>query len=181
MRDPIEALLSAMSRDRGGIAIVWSPMDLGIRDWLVSQVESLAPERAPLVVNTVEAALAEPKRLALLVPSNEREAVEDLDASRDRIRSEESPRTQPILLFLFRDGDGQKALADAVSLQSLCGGSGPDPEELAEIDVEQERVEFQRETRQTPETWLRAWRNDTLVRTADSYALASRASLLERR
>lgn len=178
MRDPIEALLGALDRDPGGIALVWSPLDFGIRDWLVSQVASLAPERSPLTVSTVDEALAAPDRLALLVPRNEREVVEDLDACRERIRSEEHPRTQPIVLFLFRGTEAQQALASAASLRSLVGGSDPDPEALAEVDVPRERAEFQRRTGVTPEDWLRGWEDESRPRTAEAYALAAWAKLL---
>lgn len=180
MRDPIEALLGAVDRDPGGIAIVWCPLDAGMRDWLVSQVESLAVNRTPTVVHTVDEALGSPDQLALLVPRDEREAVEDLDASRERIRSEEAPRTQPIVLFLFRDGDGQKALAGAASLRSLSGGSDPDPEALAEVDVDEERARFEQRTGTTPELWLAGWHEGTVERDASGYALASLASLLVR-
>lgn len=68
MRDPIEAILGALDRDPGGIVIIWSPQDAGIRDWLVSQVRSLAAERAPVEAHEVDEALQWPDRLVLLVP-----------------------------------------------------------------------------------------------------------------
>jgi hypothetical protein len=178
MRDPIESILNTLDRDTAGLVIVWSPLDVGIREWLVSQVESLAPHRHPVRVASVDEALCAPDQLALLVPGNEREVVEDLDASRERIRSEEAPRTQPIALFLFRDGEGQKALARAVSLQSFCRGNDPDPEALAEVDVPEERARFQARTGQAPEPWLASWDEGSIERTAESYALASWAKLL---
>lgn len=180
MRDPIEALRDALAREVGGIALVWSPLDMGVRDWLVCQLEGLAPERNPIVVKTVEEALTYPSRLALLVPQNEREVVLDLDASRDRIRSEETPRTQPIVLFLFRDGDGSKALSAASSLNSVIKGNDPDPEALAEIDVPGERMAFQKRTGMPPEAWLHSWEDGARERDAEAYALASWAKLLER-
>ena len=45
MREATEVLQSALQRDDGGIAVVWCP-DLGLRDWLVSEVDSLAPTGA---------------------------------------------------------------------------------------------------------------------------------------
>src|SRR6187402_3360243 len=131
MRNAVQSMLNAVDREAGGVAMVLCP-DFGLRDWLVEQVESLAPEAAhALRVSNVEAALAEPKRLVLLIPRDEREAVLDLDASRDRILQEPA-RSQPIVLFLLRAGDGERALAnEAPSLRSWIGGSDADPESLA--------------------------------------------------
>ena len=181
MADPIEALFDAIERDEGGVAVVWSPMDAGIRDWLVSQVASLAPERSPTRVGTVEDALALPNRLALLVPLDEHETVLDLDGSRDKVLDEEAPRTQPIVLFLYRGAAGQSALAGSASLAGWVRGSTPDPEAMAEIDQAAERERFKSRTGKTPEAWLRAWRKGTVHRSAANYAAASQAILLERR
>ena len=184
MRDPIEALLGAIQRDAGGIALVWSPQDVGVRDWLVSQVLGLTQDRAPAVVETVDQALAFPDRLAVIVPRNEAEAVADLDASRERIRSVEAPRTQPIVLFLYRDGAGQRALADAASLRSLTGGSDPDPEALSEapvaVDQAGERTRFEARMSRTPEVWLAEWRHGSLAQNAENYAVAAWADFLVR-
>ncbi len=85
MRNAIQAMLNAVDREAGGVAIILCP-DFGLRDWLVEEVESLVPQEAhPLRVSDVESALAEPTRLVLLIPKDDREAVLDLDASRDRI------------------------------------------------------------------------------------------------
>ena len=60
MRDPVQAMINAIERDRGGVAIVWYP-DLGLRDWLVGEVESLAPAGShPVRKVDVESALAAP-------------------------------------------------------------------------------------------------------------------------
>jgi hypothetical protein len=182
MRDPIQSLLGAIERDEGGIAIVWCP-DLGLRDWLAGEVESLAGEGSqPFRTSSVEEALAAPRQMALLIPNDERAVVLDLDGSRDRLRNDEQPRTQPIVMFLLRDGDGQRALAEeAISLSSWVGGSDADPEALAEVDVMAERERFQGETGQTPDEWLRDWRTATSARPVESYRLAYRALLLEAR
>ena len=123
MRDATQSILNAIDRDPGGVAVVWCP-DYGLREWLVGQVESLAPEGVEtLRVTDVEHALAEPARLVLLIPENERTVVLDLDASRDRIVGDPA-RTQPIVLFLLRKGDGEQALAgEAPSLWSWVSGS----------------------------------------------------------
>jgi hypothetical protein len=181
MRDPIQTLLSALERDEGGIALVWCP-DLGLRDWLVAEVESLAPEGSePFRTASVEEAIDAPNRLALVVPDDERTTVLDLDGSRDRLRSEERPRTQPVVLFLLRDGDGRQALAtEAISLSSWVGGSDADPEALAEIDVMAERERFHGENGKTPEQWLQDWRTQGSPKTSELFGVAYRAMLLER-
>ncbi len=167
---------------RGGIAVVWCP-DFGLRDWLVGEVESLVSTASrPVRVSTVDEALAIPDRMALLIPYNEEEVVLDLDGSRDRLRNEEHPRTQPIVLFLLRKGDGQRALAEkAISLASWISGSDTDPEALAEIDLTAERKRFEQETGQTPEVWLSVFRAERVPQTAENFARAYRAMLLEER
>jgi hypothetical protein len=178
MRDPMEAVLNALDRDAGGVVIVWCP-DLGLRDWLVGEVESVADADArPVQVDTVEGALNQPERLALLVPRNEREAVLDLDACRDRLL--EPPRRQPVVLFLLRDGDGQRALAESrPSLASWIEGNDADPDQLAEIDPEAERAAFIDATGQSPEAFLAEWRAGQLPNTNVNLGRAYRAMLLE--
>jgi hypothetical protein len=182
MRDPLDALASAIERDPAGIAIIWSPQDIGIRDWLVSEVERLAADQAPAVVETVEAALALPDHLVILVPRNEREAVLDLDASRERIFSEDTPRSRPVVLVLFREGDGQKALSEAASLRSLSRGSDPDPEALAAeprpVDLVEQRTRFEERTGLPPEAWLGEWRSGLLISNAENYSLSVWADFL---
>lgn len=181
MREVTETLLSALQRDEGGVAIVWCP-DLGLRDWIVSEVESLAsPSARPFRTASVEEAIAEPERLSLLIPNDEKATVLDLDGSRDRLRGESHGRSQPIVLFLLRGGDGQRALAEhAPSLSSWAGGSDVDPEELAQIDPAAEREEFLERTGATPEAWLVPWRAGATARDGETYALAYWAALLEK-
>jgi hypothetical protein len=178
MRDAIGSLASALQRDEGGLAIVWCP-DLGLRDWLVGEVESLAPRAArPVRVSGAEEAIAVPDRMVLLVPMDEREVVLDLDASRDRLL--EPVRTHPVVLFLLREGDGRRALAEsAPSLWSWAAGSDADPEALAEIDPAAERRAFEETHGATPEAWLIRWRAGAVARDAQSLSVAYRAMLLE--
>ncbi len=180
MRNAVQSLLNAIDRESGGVAVIRCP-DLGLREWLVEQVESLVAETArALRAEDVEAALREPDQMVLLIPRNEREAVLDLDASRDRIL--ESPaRSQPIVLFLLRDGDGERALVrDAPSLRSWVGGSDADPEALAEIDIARARAAFEAEHRTTPEKWLEGWRAGAHRMTAANFRTTFDASLLVR-
>lgn len=178
MRDPVQAMINAIERDKGGVAVIWCP-DLGLRDWLVGEVESVAAADAhPVRKEDVEAALAEPSRLVLLVPQNEYEVVLELDASRDRVL--EAQRSQPIVLFLIRGGDGQRALAaEAMSLASWIGGSDADPDAIAHVDAKVEREAFEHDLGITPETWLEGWRKGSRPQTAENYRTAYRAMLLE--
>lgn len=181
MRNAIEVMLNALDRDPSGIAVIWCP-DFGLRDWLVEQVEGLVPEEArALRVSEVEAALAEPTRLVLLVPKAEREAVLDLASSRDRILQDPG-RSWPIVLFLLRAGDGEHALArEAPSLRSWIGGSDPDPEAIAEVDPPKERAAFELEHGMTPEAWLAQWRSGALPESGENFRMAYDALLLEER
>ncbi|EYF04833.1 hypothetical protein [Chondromyces apiculatus] len=184
MRESIQSLLGAIERDHGGIAVVWCP-DIGLREWLVGEVESVVPTAAEAFrTSSVEEAIAWPRRMALLIPStgDEVTTVLDLDGSRDRLHDEDHPRTQPIVLFLLRHGDGERALAEqAISLSSWIGGSDVDPEALSEIDDAAERTRFTEEAGQPPEAWLASWRAEEIRPTAESFALAYRAMLLEER
>ena len=179
----MQALIGALERDEGGIAVVWCP-DLGLREWLVGEVESVARADAyPFRTSSVEEAIAQPERMALLIPNDERAVVLDLEGSRDRLLNDEGgarPRTQPIVLFLLRNGDGQKCLAtEAFSLESWIKGSDADPELLAEIDVPKEREAFLQTHGQSPEAWLRAWRAGELPQNTANFQASYRAFLLE--
>jgi len=180
MRDPILSLLKAIDGERSGVAIVWCP-DIGTRAWLVDRVESLVTESArPIRTASVEQAISEHNRLVLLIPTDERSTVLDMDGQRDRLLDEEAPRTYPVVLFLTRDGDGQRALAEeAPSLASWVRGNDTDPEELAEIDVDEERAKFTNEHGKSPEAWLEAWRAGVISRTPRHFSAAFWAMLLE--
>jgi hypothetical protein len=176
MRDPVETIISAIERDRGGIAIIWCP-DFGLREWLVGEVESVAPIGSnPVRTDRLEEALAVPASLVLLVPRNERDLVLSLDGLRDQLLE----RTQPIVLFLLRDGDGRRALAEeAPSLAQWVRGSDADPEAVAQIDVNAERDAFVRALGKTPEDWLSAWRAGVDRHTSENLRTAYRAMLIE--
>ncbi len=177
MRSPMDAIVNALDRDKGGVVIVWCP-DLGLREWLVGEVKSVAERDAqPFQPDTVDAALAEPCRMALLVPRDEREAMQDLDASRERLLEPE--RTQPIVLFLLRNGDGQRALEGLPSLASWIEGSDADPDKLAEIDPVAERVAFIDAVGEPPEEFLAKWRAEQLPNDARNLSLSYWADLLE--
>ncbi len=179
MREPGVALAGAIERDEGGLAIVTCP-DLDLREWLVREVESLVSTSARAFrTASVGEALGRPDCMALLIPVDEAEVVRELDACRDQAL--EPPRTQPIVLFLLRDGDGHRTLAvEAPSAWSWASGSDVDPEQLAELDVKAERASFRDETGEEPEAWLARWRRHELPRTSEHYARAFWAFTLER-
>jgi hypothetical protein len=177
--NPTQALLSAIERDLGGIAVVWCP-DLGLRDWLVDEVAGLAaPHASPFRTVSVDEAIGTPHRMALLVPDDERATVEELEGRRDQLLAD-PPRTQPVILFLLRDGDGRVELARSPSLSSWVRGSDVDPDQLAVVDVASERAHFEAEVGQSVEDWLARWRAGTLDRNGETFARAYWAALLER-
>lgn len=151
MPDPIVSIANALGRDPG-VAVIYYP-DLGLREWLVSEVESIAGEQARAVRKaTVEEAIAHPDNLVLLVPDEESSVVDDLDGSRDQLL--EPRRKHPVVLFLLRNGAGQKALARSPALASWVRGSDPDPDELARVDVKAERADFEKDAGCSPKEWL---------------------------
>ncbi|HET7499465.1 MAG TPA: hypothetical protein VFK02_00620 [Kofleriaceae bacterium] len=163
--NPTQALVNAMERDQAGVAVVWCP-DFGLRDWLIDEVVGLArPESRPFRTSAVEDAIAAPDRMALLVPDDERAAVEELEGRRDELLAD-PPRTQPVVLFLLRDGDGQRALAEAPGLSSWVRGNHADPDRDAEVDVVAERARFESETGRSVEDWLAACELARFVMTA---------------
>lgn len=177
MRSPMDVVVNAVDRDVGGVVIVWCP-DLGLREWLVGEVQSVVDLAArPFRAETLDAALTQPLRMALLVPGDEREMVRDLDGARDRLI--ETGRTQPIVLFLLRDGDGRRELERLPSLASWIEGSDADPEKVAEIDVVAERAAFVREVGESPEEFLTKWRAEKLTNDARNLNLSYWATLLE--
>lgn len=177
--NPTQALISAIERDLGGIAVVWCP-DLGLRDWLVDEVEGLAgPSAAPFRTASVDEAIKTPNRMALLVPSDERAMIDELEGRRDQLLAD-PPRTQPVVLFLLRDGDGRIALAKAPSLSSWVRGSDVDPDRIAEVDVKADRARFEAEVGRSVEDWLADWRAGTIAHDGQSFARAYWAALLER-
>jgi hypothetical protein len=180
MRDPMQAVMGALERDVGGVAIIWCP-DLGLRDWLVGEVESVATADAqPFRTSSVEEAIASPTRMALLVPANEREVVLDLDGSRDLLHHPDHPRSQPIVLFLLRMGEGKRVLAtEAISLSSWLAGNEADPEALAQIDVAAEQAAFEGEVGVTLAEWLSSWRSERLPQTGENLRRAYHAMVLE--
>jgi hypothetical protein len=179
MSNPVASIANAIDRDGGdGIVVVYYP-DLGVRDWLVDEVESIAGADTSMRTGDVREARARPDALVLLLPTNERAAVEDLDGMRDQFL--EPKRRHPIVLFLLRDGEGARALREAPSLASWIRGSDPDPELLAEVDVEAERSAFEKEAGASPEEWLARWRANEIPMETHTIVLSYRASLLEKR
>jgi hypothetical protein len=177
--NPTQALLSAIERDLGGVAVVWCP-DFGLRDWLVNEVEGLAaPTAAPFRTTSVDEAIKTPDRMALLMPMDERAVVEELEGCREQLLAD-PPRTQPVILFLLRDGDGRLALAKSPGLSSWVRGSDVDPDLISEVDARADRARFEAEAGRSVEDWLADWRAGMLTHDGESFARAYWASLLER-
>jgi hypothetical protein len=176
--NPTQAIISAIERDQGGVAVVWCP-DLGLREWLVDEVAALAdPDADPLRTASVDQAIAAPHRMVLLVPIDEQAIVDELDGRRDQLLV--PSRTQPVVLFLLRDGDGQLALAKAPSLSSWVRGSDVDPDAISEVDAPRERTRFQGETGKTVEDWLTSWRAGEIPRDGETLSRAYLAALLKK-
>lgn len=174
-----QVLLTALQREIGGIAVVWCG-DFGLRDWLVEEVAGLAAsDAAPLRTASVDEAVRTPHRLVLLIPADEAAAIEELDGRRDQFL--DPARTQPVVVFLLRDGAGQVALANAPSLASWVRGSDVDPDLLAEVDAPSERARFEAEVGQSVEAWLDRWRAEEIQRSGESFTRAYWAMLLEQR
>jgi hypothetical protein len=175
--DSSASLDSALRRDAGGIAVVYYATLEGLA-WNKADVRGLAPAGAdPVEVADYESALAHPHRVVLLVPADEVGTVLDMDGGRDRVFSPD--RTQPIVLFLLRGGDGDRALhAEATSLRSFVQGSEVDPDREDAVDLDAERRNFAQEAGLTPDAWLAAWAAGTLPATAENYRRAFSARWL---
>jgi hypothetical protein len=182
-RTPEETLQHTIQNGSGDVAVVWAS-DFGLRDWLVNAVERLAsPSLTKVRVSDVASALQTAASLVLLIPTDEREVVLDLDASRDALLDAEGP-SRTLVLFLVRGGDGERALAaDAPSLRSWIASRSVDPDAIADepevASAEDERARFFESTGQSPSDWLRAWRSDSIERNAMNYARSVWASFLE--
>ena len=176
--NPTQALISAIERDRGGVAVIWCP-DLGHREWLIDEVAGLAsPGARPIRTASVDEAIETPDRMVLLVPNDEEAVIDEVECRRDQLLAD-PPRTQPVILFLLRDGDGRVALAKSPSLSSWIGRSDVDPDRIAEVDAPGERARFQAEVGESVEAWLARWRAGDIPRDGETFARAYWAALLE--
>lgn len=153
MRDPVGALWKAV--ESGNPVMIVYYHDLGRRDALVSEVESLIEEGIVCVrTDDVQRAFSDLNSVLLLTPQEENLAVEVLEARLETLLS----RTQPLVLFLFAAGRGLESLRRSPNLASWVRGSDIDPDQLAEVDLAMERQKFDKETGQTPESWLVGYR-----------------------
>lgn len=177
-RDSFQTMFTAVERDSGGVAVLWAH-DLDEREDRVEEVLSfLLREANPVRTANVEDALAQPSRLALLVPDCEQTVVRDLDASCGRTLAALG-RTQPIVVFLILGGVGQRTLAEAAGLVSWVRGRDVDREALLQIDPELAREEFEHKVGVTPDQWLVGWRDGSRPRTHANFQIVHRALLLE--
>jgi hypothetical protein len=174
-------LAAAVGRDPGGISVVLCADRGRIARWC-TEVRGLVDEGIPIDVTTAEEALANPHRLALLVPRDEQEAVQTLDARRDETRRLGHERTQPIVLFLTNGGDGLRELqTHAFSLASIVDGAEAVPDEGTERDLTVERQRFLEERGQSADAWLAAWVAGTVPDTLENHRISYRAAFLRTR
>lgn len=175
MREATSDLASILERSPGMVIVYYFENDA--RERLLADVVSLAPPADSKRTASLGEALANPDSLILLTPEDEANAVVDLDGSRDRFLL--PPRTQPVVLFLLRGGDGERALTTCPSLASWVRGQEIDPDKMAQIDGPAGRAKFEQEAGSTPEQWLLAWRSGGLPSTATNLARSYHAMLLE--
>ena len=115
------------------------------------------------------------KTALLLLPDDERDAVLELDGRREAL----AERQAPVVLFLLRDGQGARALAEAPGLAGWLRGRDVDPERLDAMDLEAESASFEKDTGRTAAAWLSAWRAGELTDTLGNNLTLQRALLLE--
>ncbi|MBI5368739.1 MAG: hypothetical protein HZA54_17015 [Planctomycetes bacterium] len=178
MRDPSLNVVIALGEYQGGVAVAYYADPIR-RDWLLGEIESHAPsaDQPALRTSSVDEAIAYPDRLVFVVPRDEAATVEELDALRDRLLM--PPRRLPVVLFLLRDGPGERALARCPGLASIVRGRDPDWDLLARADVDLERARFERETGLSPQAWLRKWKNGEFPETPELIVRSYRATALE--
>lgn len=177
MRSPSASIATALETQSSGVVVIYYP-DAGLREWLLGEVESLAPPGAPcLRLEDPELAVEHPDELVLLTTPDEAGAVRTLEGIRERFL--ETPRSYPVVLFLLRDGAGGDALRDSPGLASWVHGSDPDPERISEADPEVERASFRERTGEAPDVWLAQWREGLVADTPANLSLAYWAMLLE--
>jgi hypothetical protein len=124
----------------------------------------------------VEDAFSNEPVLLLLVPEDERKAVELLEGGRELMRG----RTVPAVLFLLRGGEAERALAELPALASWTRGAQVDPANVGEINVEEERARFLQDAGCSPEDWLADFRAGRIADSAENLLRSHQAMLLER-
>jgi hypothetical protein len=158
-----------------GVVFYSSPSD---RESLIELCHLLAPTNRPIErTKAVEAAFQDLDALLLITPDDEHRAVLMLDGRREALRD----RTAPALLFLLRDGDGERELrASAAALESWLRGNEYDTDNPGRIDRDARLKDFEAEAGCSPVEFLAAWRHGEIQDTAQNNVLAHRAALLER-
>jgi hypothetical protein len=144
-------------------------------DDVLETVQLVAPDGMKLLrTRDVEDAFARPDVPLLLTPDQEALAVATLDGRREALLE----RTATAILFLLKDGSGERELKGrAFGLASWLQGREFDPEP-AEIDVAHERARFAEVTGRLPDAWLAAWGLGEIPDTLENSFLYQRALLL---
>ena len=175
MRTRAARLAKALQSSRPLIILFYE--EPGSRERLIEDVEMLAPEDAPVRrSSSIQEAFSAEPALLLLTPENEREAVELLEGGRELLRN----RSFPLVLFLLRGGEAQRALAELPALASWVSGVQIDSEQAGEVDVDVERTRFQEEVGCSPEEWLADYRTGRMPDSQENQMRTHRALLLER-
>jgi hypothetical protein len=161
-------------REGAPLCLVLYP-NLGALDDLIETVRLVAPEHWELSRTAdVEDAFHKGNAPLLLTPDNEAAAVRTLDGRREALVDREAP----VILFLLKNGSGEQELKMAPGLASWLRESIYDPEP-EEIDVEQERAQFEKIAGCSSRQWLEAWRRGEISDTLENSFLYQRALLLE--
>ncbi len=175
MHDSASAIWTSLHSGATPVVIVFYG-DFGLRRETIAEVLSVAPPAWPAFeTRSVDEALARPESLVLLVPDDERAAVEELDGLRDAFRE----RRLPVVLFLLSDGDGARLLPECLSLPGWIRGGVVDMA-ADEVDERVERERFLSLAGCSPEEWLTRYRGGGVDASAASMARTYRAMLIER-
>jgi hypothetical protein len=141
---------------------------------VIETVRLVAPEALKLVrTRDVEDVFTKPGVSLLLTPDDELASVVTLDGRREALVD----RTATAILFLLKDGSGERELRRAFGLASWLQGREFDPEP-AQLHVEEERARFARDTGRSPDAWLAAHGRGEIPDTLENSFLYQRALLL---
>ena len=149
--------------------------DLGALGDVIETVQLVAPESLRFIyTRDVEDAFTRLASPLLLTPDDEVATVRTLDGRREALLSREAP----VILFLLKGGEGERALRHAPGLASWLQGRAFDPEP-AVVELERERAAFEGLAGRTPRAFLAAWNQGELPDTLTNNLLYQRALLLE--
>jgi hypothetical protein len=177
MRDSTTALWKLLRSGRPAGCVLYE--DYAAREQLIELCYLVAPGEFEVHrTEELEDVFREDRRgtLLLFAPRSEVEALRALDARRDALAA----RTAPMVLFLFRRGQGLVELPALAGIAAMLRDQELDPEQLDTFEMELERDRFEDEVKQSPEAWLAAWRDGRIPHTPENTLILHQALLLER-